>query len=176
MTIELTRVTRQTELSCPYTHTHAFIVRPQEVIYRYNNIGFFINKSSNFSRTIIILEMEHDHEYSWLPSLGFGILTYNSVRAIYNSNGDMGSISFVLVSYLDLLLLFWCIRLFEKTAPESPNRERIKIAVWILSTVLTVMFTSKVGAMMPFFVGLFISFVASASCLGGFYMLFLYQA
>ncbi|KAF3341580.1 hypothetical protein FCM35_KLT00218 [Carex littledalei] len=119
--------------------------------------------------------MEHDHGYSWLSSLGFGMLTYNSVKAIYYSNGDMGSISFVLVSYLDLLLLFWFLCLFEKAAPESPNRERIKMAVWFLSTLLTVMFTWKVGAVMPFFVGLFISVVASASCLGGFYALFLHQ-
>ncbi|KAJ3709061.1 hypothetical protein LUZ61_012766 [Rhynchospora tenuis] len=119
--------------------------------------------------------MEQDNGFSWLSSLGFGMLTFNSARVVYNSNQDIGSISFVLISYLDLLLLFWFLRLFEKAAPNSPNRERIKVVVWLLSTLLTVMFSWKVAAMMPLFVGSLVWLIGSASSLGGLYALFLHQ-
>jgi Family of unknown function (DUF6490) len=124
---------------------------------------------------IFINWMEHDHGYSMLSCVGLGMLTFNSARAIYHSNKDIGSISFVLISYLDILLLFWVLRLFEKEAPDSLNRERIKIAVWILCTILTVMFSWKVGAMMPFVLRFFVWLIASVSSLGGFYALFLHQ-
>lgn len=122
--------------------------------------------------------MEHDDNgyYSWLSSLAFSMLTFNSARAIYNSKRDVASISFVLISYIDLILLFCVLRLFEKTEPESPNRERIKVVVWILCTVLTVMFSWKVGAIMPnYVVRFFVWFIASVSSLGGFYALFIHQ-
>uniref|UniRef100_M8C664 Uncharacterized protein n=1 Tax=Aegilops tauschii TaxID=37682 RepID=M8C664_AEGTA len=88
-------------------------------------------------------------EFSWLTALGFVFLTFNSGMAVYRSNGDAGSVIFVAVSYLDLVALFACLRLYERLDRHSPRRERIKAAVWALTTLLTVMFTYKVAEVMP---------------------------
>ncbi|KAF8691486.1 hypothetical protein HU200_040631 [Digitaria exilis] len=40
--------------------------------------------------------------------------------AVYRSNGDMGAIAFVTFSYLNLVSLFFCLRMYEKTPPSRP--------------------------------------------------------
>jgi hypothetical protein len=93
-----------------------------------------------------------DHEGAWpslLTIIGFAFLTFNSFMAVYRSNGDVGAIFFVVFSYLDLVLLFYCLRQYERTPPESPRREHIKMAVWLLTTLLTAAFSYKVAAIMP---------------------------
>ncbi|KAG2606893.1 hypothetical protein PVAP13_4NG221909 [Panicum virgatum] len=87
--------------------------------------------------------------FSWLTALGFAFLTFNSGMAIYRSDGDRGAVAFVVASYLDLVLLFACLRIFERTPRESPRRGVLKACVWGLTTLLTVMFSHKVAAIMP---------------------------
>ncbi|KAL6604439.1 hypothetical protein ACP70R_042866 [Stipagrostis hirtigluma subsp. patula] len=118
------------------------------------------------------------HEGAWpslLTIIGFAFLTFNSVMAVYRSNGDVGAISFVVFSYLDLVLLFYCLRQFERTAPDSPRREHIKMAVWLLTTMLTAAFSYKVASIMPLPVQVLVWAMAGATVLGGFYAFFLYQ-
>uniref|UniRef100_A0A0E0JXB7 Uncharacterized protein n=1 Tax=Oryza punctata TaxID=4537 RepID=A0A0E0JXB7_ORYPU len=86
---------------------------------------------------------------SLLTIIGFAFLTFNSAMAIYRSNRDVGAIAFVAFSYFDLLLLFYCLRLFERTEHGSPRRGQIKAAVWLLTTMLTAVFSYKVAAIMP---------------------------
>uniref|UniRef100_A0A804P353 Uncharacterized protein n=1 Tax=Zea mays TaxID=4577 RepID=A0A804P353_MAIZE len=96
---------------------------------------------------------EEDREGAWpsvLTIIGFGFLTFNSFMAVYRSNGDVGSISFVVFSYLVLVLLFYCLRRFETTPPESPSREHIKMAVLVWA-------------------------MAGATVFGGFYAFFIHQ-
>lgn len=111
------------------------------------------------------------------PSLftvaGFSFLTFNSAMAVYRSDGDVGAISFVVFSYLDLVLLFYFLRRYERTAPESPRREHIKMIVWLLTTMLTTAFSYKVAAVMPFPVQVLVWAMAAATVLGGFYAFFL---
>ncbi|TKW02428.1 hypothetical protein SEVIR_8G243600v4 [Setaria viridis] len=64
--------------------------------------------------------------FTWLTVLGFGFLTFNSAVAIYRSNGDKGSIAFVVASYLDLAALFVCLRLFERALPGFVTRKKLK--------------------------------------------------
>ncbi|CAL5059467.1 unnamed protein product [Urochloa decumbens] len=112
---------------------------------------------------------------SLLTLMGFAFLTFNSGMAVYRSNGDLSAISFVGFSYLDLVLLFYCLRRYEKTPPESPLREHLKMAVWLLTTMLTAAFSYKVAAIMPFPVQVLVWAMAIATILGGFYAFFLHK-
>ena len=93
-----------------------------------------------------------DHGISLLTGTVFLFLTFNSGMAVYHSNGDFGAIAFVAFSYLDLVLRFYCLRWYERTTLESPRREHLKMAVWLLTTMLTAAFSYKVAAIMPFLV------------------------
>ncbi|OEL16946.1 hypothetical protein BAE44_0022034 [Dichanthelium oligosanthes] len=120
-------------------------------------------------------EDREGHGPSLLTLIGFAFLTFNSGMAVYRSNGDLSAISFVAFSYLDLVLLFYCLRCYERTPPESPRRERLKMAVWLLTTMLTAAFSYKVAAIMPFPVQVLVWAMAGATVLGGFYAFFLHR-
>jgi hypothetical protein len=86
-----------------------------------------------------------DPQYSTLTKLGFGALIFNSALAIYNSWGDAGSVTFVLVAVDALLLLFLRLREFEMAT------------VWALTTLLTAMFAWRVATtIMPLAVGVLV--------------------
>jgi hypothetical protein len=116
-----------------------------------------------------------DHGTSVLTIIGLIFLTFNSGMAVYRSNGDTGAIFFVGFSYVDLVSLFYCLRLYESTPPESSHREHLKMAVWLLTTMLTAAFSYKVAAIMPFPVQVLVWSMAGATVLGGFYAFFLHQ-
>ncbi|CAN6202564.1 unnamed protein product [Urochloa humidicola] len=114
---------------------------------------------------------------TWVTTAGFGFLTLNSGLAIYRANGDPASILFVAGSYLTLLLLFRCLRDYERAPPGSPGRERERRAelVWPLTTVLTLAFAWKVAAVMPSAVaGAVVWYLTIATTGGGFFALFLF--
>jgi hypothetical protein len=76
---------------------------------------------------------------SLIALIGFTFLTFSSGMAVYRSNGDLVSCSFVA-----------CARLYERTPPESHRKRHLKMAVWLLPTMLTAVFSYKVAATMPF--------------------------
>jgi intracellular sulfur oxidation DsrE/DsrF family protein len=99
-----------------------------------------------------------DRRYSALTKLGFGVLACNSALAVCKSWGDAGSVAFVLVADAALVLLFACLREFERrrgAGGAAAGSGRIKAAVWALTTLLTTMFTyaSMVAPLMPLVVG-----------------------
>uniref|UniRef100_A0A0D9WRI1 Uncharacterized protein n=1 Tax=Leersia perrieri TaxID=77586 RepID=A0A0D9WRI1_9ORYZ len=116
-----------------------------------------------------------DGGFSWLTALGFLFLTFNSGMAIYRSDGDVAAVAFVGFSYVDLVLLFVCLRLFERSEPNSSARGNLKVAVWILTTLLTVVFSYKVAAIMPVPVKVLVWAMAGATVLGGFYAFFVHR-
>ncbi|TVU12629.1 hypothetical protein EJB05_46280, partial [Eragrostis curvula] len=63
---------------------------------------------------------------TWITGAGFGVLTVNSGLAIYCARNDSASVLF-------LLLLFGCLRTYERAPPGSPARERARRAVWPLA-------------------------------------------
>ncbi|CAD6341822.1 unnamed protein product [Miscanthus lutarioriparius] len=77
-----------------------------------------------------------DRGYSTLTKLGLGALTFNSALAIYNSWGDAGSVAFVLGADAALVLLFLCLREFERGGGRGRDA-KVKAAVWALTTLLT---------------------------------------
>ncbi|CAL5048399.1 unnamed protein product [Urochloa decumbens] len=116
-----------------------------------------------------------DGGFSWLTALGFGFLTFNSGMAIHRSDGEPGAVVFVVASYLDLVFLFACLRVFERTPRDSPRREWLKAAVWALTTLLTVMFSHKVASIMPPVVALVVWAMAFITIAGGFYAFFIHK-
>lgn len=54
--------------------------------------------------------------------------------AIYQSNSNYASITFIVFIYLDLLALFACSRYYKQLDPESPKRLMIKALICGLTT------------------------------------------
>jgi hypothetical protein len=114
-----------------------------------------------------------DRGHTWVAGAGFGVLTVNSVLAIYRARDDAAAVAFVAGSYLTLLLLFGALREYERAPPGSPARARARRAVWPLTTLLTVAFAWKVAAVMPSPVAAAIVWgLAVATTAGGFFALF----
>jgi cation transport ATPase len=113
--------------------------------------------------------------FSWLAFLGFLFLTLNSAMAIVRSRGDTMAVAFVSFSYADLVALFVCLRMYERAAAGSAKREWLKIAVWVLTTLLTLAFSYKVAAVMPAPVAVLVWLMAFATVAGGFVAFFVYK-
>jgi O-antigen/teichoic acid export membrane protein len=109
---------------------------------------------------------------SWLTVLGFGFLTLNTGMAIYRSGDDFSSIAFFGFSYVNLVLLFCYLRWYERER-ENPRRDFIKVAVWLLTTLLTALFFYKVAAVMPLPMAVLVWGMAVATALG-FYVFFIH--
>ncbi|WVZ82535.1 hypothetical protein U9M48_029789 [Paspalum notatum var. saurae] len=114
-------------------------------------------------------------QYSALTKLGFGALAFNSALAVYNSWGDAASVAFVLLADAALLLLFICLREFERAAGRGLRRDtgKIKASVWALTTLLTAMFASKVASLMTPAVAALVWAMAVATAAAGFWAFFL---
>ncbi|KAM3309926.1 hypothetical protein ACQJBY_030929 [Aegilops geniculata] len=113
--------------------------------------------------------------FPWAFVFGmFGLLTFNSVMAVFHSKGDAAIVAFVATSYADLVLLFGSIWLYRRAAPGSPRRDRLKASVWILTTLLTFAFGYMVmgaaGLTLP--VALLVWVIAAATGVGAFFAFF----
>ncbi|KAL6861340.1 hypothetical protein ACP4OV_017040 [Aristida adscensionis] len=105
-----------------------------------------------------------------LTKLGFAALTCNSGLAVYRSGGDPGTAAFVAAAYAAIALLFYFLRRFERGVGD---RGRTKLAVWLLTTLLTAMFASRVAPLMPPAVGFLVWLMAAAAAGAGFWAFFL---
>ncbi|WVZ82545.1 hypothetical protein U9M48_029799 [Paspalum notatum var. saurae] len=115
-------------------------------------------------------------QYSALTKLGLGALAFNSALAFYNSWGDAASVAFVLLADAALLLLFLCLRQFERAAAGRGvirDTGKIKAAVWALTTLLTAMFASRVAPLMTPAVAALVWAMAVATAAAGFWAFFL---
>ncbi|CAD6251408.1 unnamed protein product [Miscanthus lutarioriparius] len=117
----------------------------------------------------------HHGSVSWLTILGILFLTFNSGMAIYRSQGERWAIAYVVVSYLDLLMLFFSLRWYESAEPGSLIRDRLKVVTWVLTTALTLLFTTKVAVVMPTVVAVVVWLMAFTTIGGGFYAFFCYS-
>ncbi|KAL6628925.1 hypothetical protein ACP70R_028690 [Stipagrostis hirtigluma subsp. patula] len=76
-------------------------------------------------------------------------LTVNTAMTIYRSLGDSGAIASAASAYLNLVSLFFCVKLLMQ-APPDPARSRLKAAVWLLTMPLTFQYVYEVmGAATP---------------------------
>ncbi|TKW37251.1 hypothetical protein SEVIR_1G035800v4 [Setaria viridis] len=113
--------------------------------------------------------------FSWLTLLGFLFLTFNSLMAVVRSQGDRMAIAFVIFSYADLVALFVCVMVYERAGAGSSKREWLKVAIWILTTLLTLAFSYKVAVVMPPPVAVLVWLMAFATIAGGFVAFFIYK-
>ncbi|KAL6604437.1 hypothetical protein ACP70R_028687 [Stipagrostis hirtigluma subsp. patula] len=81
----------------------------------------------------------HDRR-SLLTAAGFALLTFSAAMAVYFTNRGAGAVSFVGFSFLDVVMLFCCLRRYGGTPLGSPRREQLKVAAWLLTTMLTCSF------------------------------------
>ncbi|RCV20190.1 hypothetical protein SEVIR_4G034300v4 [Setaria viridis] len=82
-------------------------------------------------------------------SLGFLLLTVNSIMAIHRSWGDAMAAIFVIGSYAVLVLLFYCLRWLERAPPGSAAEDRARAGVWVTTMFLTAMISCGVVPVMP---------------------------
>ncbi|XP_010932905.1 uncharacterized protein [Elaeis guineensis] len=117
--------------------------------------------------------------FDLLPAIGFLFLTVNVVTAAYHARHDPGTLVFVLWSYVNLLLLFWCLKKFENLRTDCPppaeKRERLKVAIWVLSTALNLTFAWRVAGIMPLALAVVIWAMSGFLAVAGFYGLFIYK-
>ncbi|CAL5044630.1 unnamed protein product [Urochloa decumbens] len=116
--------------------------------------------------------MDHFGRRDLLTKLGLAALTCNSALALYRSRHDPRSAAFVAGAYGALLLLGYFLRRFER-GDEGENRRGTKATVWLLTTLLTAMFSFRVAAVMPPVVGSVVYLMAAATVGAGFWALFL---
>ncbi|CAN6179385.1 unnamed protein product [Urochloa humidicola] len=110
--------------------------------------------------------------HGFLTKLGFATLTCNSALAICRSRDDPRSIAFVAGAYGAIALLFHFLRRFERG---EGDRGRTKAAVWLLTTLLTAMFASRVAPLMPPAVSILVWLMAATTAGAGFWAFFLHQ-
>uniref|UniRef100_A0A0E0L7R9 Uncharacterized protein n=1 Tax=Oryza punctata TaxID=4537 RepID=A0A0E0L7R9_ORYPU len=106
-----------------------------------------------------------------LTKLGFGALTCNSALAIYRSRGDPATVAFVGGAYAAIVLLFYFLLRFERRRREDGGRT--KVAVWVLTTLLSAMFAARVAPLMPPLVAFVVWFLAAGTSVAGFWAFFL---
>ncbi|KAG6535841.1 uncharacterized protein LOC122020670 [Zingiber officinale] len=115
-----------------------------------------------------------DHPFfSWLSLAAFAFLTFNTAIAVRRSIDDPGALAFTVASYVDLLCLFWCLRRFEWA--NERDKGWLKMAIWLLASLLTGMFSYKVAAVMPWPVAAILWGMNCATTMGGFYAFFLHR-
>ncbi|WVZ82537.1 hypothetical protein U9M48_029791 [Paspalum notatum var. saurae] len=118
------------------------------------------------------LRRHQAHTHHMEAKLGFLVLACTSALVVYSYWGDASSVAFVLLADTALLLLFLCLREFERT--RRGREDKIKAAVWALTTLLTAMFASRVAPLMPPAVAAVVWAMAVAAAAEGFWALFMY--
>ncbi|CAL5050957.1 unnamed protein product [Urochloa decumbens] len=113
--------------------------------------------------------MDHFGCRDLLTKLGLAALTCNSALAFYMSRHDPRSAAFVAGAYGVFVLLGYFLRRFE----ERGDRRGTKAAVWLLTTLLTAMFSFRVATVMPPAVGSVVYLMAAAMVGAGFWALFI---
>lgn len=128
-----------------------------------------VDSASRVSSTRKLLSMDNNqNQLQLLTKLGFCALTCNSLLAIYKSRGDPGSVAFVVVAYSGIALLFHLLRKYERAGRD--DRRKIKVAVWLLTTLLTAMFASRVAPLMPPLVAVLVWLMSAATAAAGFWV------
>ncbi|CAL5023138.1 unnamed protein product [Urochloa decumbens] len=117
-----------------------------------------------------------DRSMPCLTLFGFLFLTINSVMAVYRSQGDVPAVMFVAASYADLVLLFACLRFYQRATPDSSTRTRLKIAVWTLTTLLTLAFAYRLSSVMPLPMAALVCAMAAVALVGIYNAFFAHRA
>jgi Family of unknown function (DUF6490) len=115
--------------------------------------------------------------FDLFPFIAFVFLTYNAVMSVYRSRGNPWDLAFVVSCYAELTLLFFCMKMRENLGADAPEERvhRLKIVVFILTTLLTLTFAYKVSLIMPFFLKLVVWGMSGSVIAAGFYAFFIFD-
>lgn len=125
--------------------------------------------------TTVVKPAASNYKFAWLPLLSLVFLLFNSCVAIYRSRDNPWSVAYILVSLIDLVFLFYILRVFERTPRHSSLRGKLKATVWFLTTLLTILFSYRIGALVPPAIAITVWIMAVATILGGYYAFFIYK-
>ncbi|XP_074591264.1 uncharacterized protein LOC141847150 [Curcuma longa] len=106
--------------------------------------------------------------FSFLAFVAFLLLTYTTAES---------ALAFTLFSYADLVLLFHCLKVFERLGPDATPRkqEGLKALVWLLATAQTLAFTWRVAAAIAIPIAVAVWLVAGLITISGFYLMFFFS-
>ncbi|XP_052156811.1 uncharacterized protein LOC127774584 [Oryza glaberrima] len=133
----------------------------------------------------------HGGRGGWVfQAIAMLVATAVTTQAAYRARWEPWDLAFVLFSYADLGLLFLCLSVYERLPPPpleevqegdsgddgAAVRWRLKMAVWALSTALSVAFAWRVAAVMPApAMKAALWGMTSTVAVAGFYLLFVYR-
>ncbi|XP_074584513.1 uncharacterized protein LOC141840423 isoform X2 [Curcuma longa] len=112
--------------------------------------------------------------FNFLTVVAFLLLTYTTAETAYRSRHQPSALAFTLFSYADLVLLFHCLKLFERLGPDATPRKKegLKALVWLLATAQILAFTWRVAAEIPLPIAVAVWLVAGFITISGFYSMF----
>ncbi|CAD6340317.1 unnamed protein product [Miscanthus lutarioriparius] len=110
----------------------------------------------------------------WTTVVILVVLAGNFVLSVRRVRDNRSALSFIGLSHLNLLALFYATRRFQLSPPGSVARGRARLAVWLLTTTLTAGFTWKIGTMLPLGLAILAWVMAAATVLGGFHLMFVH--
>ncbi|KAK1283598.1 hypothetical protein QJS10_CPB21g01034 [Acorus calamus] len=133
------------------------------------------NPSQKTEQTIAeatTMSSTHSRSNMWFV-FAISLFTFQSMVAIYRSHNDMKSVSFIVGADVAIAALSWSIRAHEKPLVGSKQRERHRISIWLLATLLNVGFAYRVTMMMPLVVKWVLWAFVGVTTVGTFHLYFL---
>eukprot|EP00262_Sarcandra_glabra_P020084 TRINITY_DN788_c2_g2_i1.p1 TRINITY_DN788_c2_g2~~TRINITY_DN788_c2_g2_i1.p1 ORF type:complete len:162 (+),score=7.35 TRINITY_DN788_c2_g2_i1:140-625(+) len=102
-------------------------------------------------------------------------LTFNTILTIIRTHEDLTTVVFVVFTYVGFMVLLWCLDSFNRTAEISPEKEKLKLPIWVLSSSLLLVFAYRVSEILSPVTFVLVWAIAIASSLSGFYLFFIYR-
>lgn len=117
------------------------------------------------------------NHFDLFPVIGFVFLTYNVAISIFRSRGKPWDLAFAISCYVELILLFWCLKLRENLGADAPveHIKWLKIVVFVLTTLLAVSFAYRVSLIMPMCLKIVIWGMGGSVIVAGFYAFFIFD-
>ncbi|XXG42469.1 hypothetical protein AAC387_Pa01g2741 [Persea americana] len=113
--------------------------------------------------------------FSFMPLLGILILTVTSVFSVIRARHDVPTLAFIISMYVFLMLLFYCLHLHDTLPENSHQKERLRVPIWLLATILNVLFAYRVSTMLPLSLDCLVWAMAGSTSVLGFYVFFIYK-
>ncbi|CAO2037682.1 unnamed protein product [Urochloa humidicola] len=85
-----------------------------------------------------------DHKGAWfspLAIIGFAFLAFSSAMNVSLYSREFGAVSFLVSAYMDLVMIFYCQHLYERTPPGlALRRELLRMVMWLLAAMHIIAF------------------------------------
>ncbi|KAJ4794848.1 hypothetical protein LUZ62_046094 [Rhynchospora pubera] len=124
-----------------------------------------------------VSQQHNNSRFAFFPIIAFLYLSYNFGLAAYRSRSNPWDLAFIISCYVELILLFLCLKKHENLAADAPTecRYRLKVVVWILCTLLTFTFAWRISQIMPWYLNVIIWAMSASVILVEFYFFFLFR-